>query len=339
MSRLKKILLNEYVLVFLFCLAAIHGPAFSLMDNYDQTTCVDCTTYVGLAEGNFDQSPVRRYRPIVPAMAAGVNFVFGRAFNALKPSTFPGNFPLTFSFYLINCLLLSLWGVVIYRYSRAFGLARRWALAGLLVMLSCRWTPYIAGTPIVDSLYCLILGLVLLGIKIKNERLIVLAIFLGPFAKEAFLFVAPVIFLFSHVSKWRQVVYFAASGILVFSFRYAFDHYAHLTASGIEADLEIVGYVKETVLRLIGFHGIYDILSNIGLWLIFPLAAFRIPAFREAARQTVDWPIIGFMAAILIHLILNSCHERMFYLTMPLLCLYTGLSFRELTRYYFPAEK
>lgn len=341
MEKLKKFLLNEYVLVFLFCLAAIHGPAFSLMDNYEQDTCVDCQTYMGVARGDFDQSPVRRYRPIVPVLASGVHFVFGKAFNILRPQSFPGDFPLGMSFYLVNCLLMSLAGAMIYRYSRSLGLRPLWALAGLLVMLTCRWTPYFAGMPIVESLYFLVLVSVLVGIQEKNEPIIAAAIFIGPFSKEAFLFIAPLIFLFSHVPRWRQVIYFGLSGSLVFSFRYMYDHYLLHTAAGagIAADVAHIGYMKETVGRLFSAHGMYDIFSNISLWIVFLLAALRLPSYRLAGSVMFRWYMLGYCMVVGVHLVMNSNQERMFYLMMPLLCLFTGLAFRELARRYFGVEK
>lgn len=328
MMRLKKLLLNEYLLVFLFCLAVIHGPAFSLMDNFDQSACIDCQTYLGVAELDLDQSPVRRYRPIVPLLAGSVNFVFGRIFSVLAPKQFPGNFPLTFSFYLVNCILLSIWGVIIYRYCKAYTLAPVYAIGGLLVMLSCRWTPYIAGTPLADSLYCLVLGLVLLGIKEKNEKMVLLAIYLGPFAKESFIFIAPLLFFFSHVGKLRQLIHFSLSGILVFSFRYAYDYIAGLPpSSGLEADLGHLDYVLDISKRLFSFHGAYDVMSNFGLWLLFPLLAFWLaPGFRLALKGHSEWYMLFFMASVFVHMVLSSSFERMFYLAMPLICLFTGLS-------------
>lgn len=328
------------MLVFLFCLAAIHGPAFSLMDNYDQTTCVDCQTYMGVARGDFDQSPVRRYRPVVPALAAGVHMVFGRAFNALRPQTFPGDFPLGMSFYLVNCLLMSLAGVMVYRYARSFGLKPLWALAGLLVMLTCRWTPYLAGVPIVDSLYFLLLAAVLVGIQEKKESIVAITILIGPFSKEAFLFVAPVVFIFSHVPRVRQISYFTISGALVFAFRYAYDHYLNVSpTTGIEADVEILGYMGETIRRLFSFHGIYDVFSNISLWIVFIIAALRLPTYRTEGKQIMRWHMLGYSLAIGVHLVINANQERMFYLMMPMLCLFTGLALRELAARYLGVEK
>ena len=58
----------ENIIVFLFCFAVLLGPAYSLFDsyNYDTEANPDIKTYLGLANFDFDQSPIRKYRVIVP---------------------------------------------------------------------------------------------------------------------------------------------------------------------------------------------------------------------------------------------------------------------------------
>ena len=341
MKGFKNFFLREYVLVFLFCLAAIQGPAFSLMDNYDQAANVDCQTYLGIAKLDLNQSPVRRYRPIVPLAAGGLNYLCGPLFRKMQPGSFPGDFGLAFSFLLINSILLSIWGMLIYRFCRHYGISKPAALIGLLVMLSCRWTPYIAGTALVDSLYCLVITLSLLGIAEKNGRFIAWAIFLGPFAKESFIFIAPVIFFFRHIAKPRLLVYFILSGILVFGFRYAYDHFAGFPPdSGLAADMYHFSYVKENLQKLFSFHGVYDILSNPGLWLIAPLAALvLVPGYKAALKQRMEWYMLFCMLSIVVHMLLSGYLERMFYLTMPLLCMIIALAIDEGRKLYFAPEK
>ncbi len=299
------------------------------MDNYDVSECVDCQTFLGLSHFDLDQSPVRRYRPIVPALAGAVNFAFGRFFNAMKPKTFPGDFSLGMSFYIVNWFFVSLWGLVIYRFCRAWNVAALPALGGLLVMLTCRWTPYIAGTPIADSVYCLAVGLSLLGVALKSERVLVAAILLGPFAKEAFIFMIPVIFFFGGVSKLRLAAWFALSGILVFSFRYLYDLKAGLPpASGIAADMDHFNYLAENTRRLFSFHGLYDVFSNFGLWLAAPLLAWWLaPAGRREVTSVARPYVLCFLAVIALHMVLSSSYERMFYLSMPVICLLVARSF------------
>ena len=341
MQRIKGILLHEYILVFLFCLAVIQGPAFSLMDNYDQTSNVDCQTYMGIARFDFNQSPVRRYRPIVPLIAGSMSHVFGPVFKKLAPSHFPGDFPLCLSFFIVNNILISLWGVVIYRYCLVLGASKLSAIVGLLVMLTCRWTSYMAGTAMVDSLYCLVVGLSLLGIAEKNAKLLLPAIFIGPFAKEAFIFIAPVIFFFSHLSKTRLLLYFLLSGILVFAFRYGYDHFAGFPPGGsLVRDAEHVQYIKESIRKLFSFHGVYDILSNFGVWILLPAIAFGVTkGYRNILKQKMSLYMLVFLVAVLIHMLLSGYLERMFYLSMPLICALTALAAGEIGKQYSVSQK
>ena len=189
----------ENLIVFLFCFAVLLGPAYSLFDsyNYDTVANPDIKTYLGLANFDFDQSPIRKYRVIVPFIASGIDFLFHPIFSKFAPNTFPGpDFSLCLSFLLVNCILMSIFGLLVYQLSKAFGCSRNATVVGLLSVLTCRWTMYIAGLPLVDSLYLVIIAMTLLGIKTKNTTLIVVTIFLGPWAKESFLFVAPLIFFF-----------------------------------------------------------------------------------------------------------------------------------------------
>jgi hypothetical protein len=341
MQKLKNFLPGEYVLVFLFCLAVIQGPAFSLIDTYDQATCVDCQTYMGIARFDFNQSPVRRYRPIVPLIAGGINYVFGNVFKKLQPGHFSGDFSLGFSFFIVNNILIGLWGVVIYRYCKVFGTSKWAAIAGILVMLTCRWTSYIAGAAMVDSLYCLVLGLSLLGIQERNTKLTLLAVFLGPFAKESFIFIAPVIFFFSHISKPRLLFYFLLSGIFVFIFRYCYDHFAGFPAnSGLISDIDHVKYIKDSIRKLFSFHGVYDVFSNFGMWVLLPaFALMSTHSYWAALKQKAKWYMLFFGIAVLIHMLLSGYLERMFYLAMPIICLTIAIAADEIRKQYFVTEK
>lgn len=332
MTQLLKRFANKPLLwVFLFCLAAIQGPAFSLMDNFNQQECVDCKTYLGLATGDFNQSPIRRYRPIVPALAATIHAVAAPAFTKLQPKTFPGDFGWSVSFFLVNTVLLSIWGVVIYLFSLRQGIEPLYALAGLIVLLTCRWTPYIAGTPIADSLYCLVTGMALLSLYTNSWPLTIAVLFIGPFAKEAFVFIAPIIVLFTRLPRLRIIALLLLSAALVGGYRYMFDKLVGLPPTdGLAADLDHLNYIALNTRKLLTFHGLYDTLSNWGFWLLFPLWALRSPSFRSSLRLFFTPAIITFMLVILLHMILSSSFERMFFLAMPILCTINALAFRSL---------
>jgi len=341
MQAIRSFLLREYNLVFLFSMAIMVGPAIAVLFAFDLSQTKDCYTYLGLAHFDFDQSPVRRFRVIIPFIAAALNEVFGGVFAKLAPSYFKGDFGLPFSFFLINISLMSYYGVLIYRYCKAYGLSIFISLLGLLVMLTCRYTLYTAALPMVDSLFCVVVAMVLLGIKEKNTAMLIPAIFLGPFAKEAFIFIAPLIFFYSHINKWKQVVYFLLSGMLVFSYRYVYELYVPLEGvTGIQADLFHITQIPQFAKTLFGFNGVYKIVSNLFVWILVPVAAYvLIPGYFRQSLKRVETVWLWFMASVVLQMVLSGSLERMFYISMPVLCLWVGATANELKKQYMTAEK
>lgn len=336
MNGLRKFLLNANTLVFLFCLAVIIGPAISTLLNFElHVRCTDCYAYKGVALFEFEQSAVRRYRIIVPFMAAGINQLFGGVFDKARPEYFHGDFSLPVSFFLVNITIMCLYGVVIYRYITSFGLSAVAALTGLLTMLTCRWTSFWAAMPMVDSLYCLVTALMLLAIREKNTKLLIFTIFIGPFAKEAFAFFLPVIFFHSHIPKKKLVLYILLSGILIFAYRYAYEYYAGLPAhSGNAADVGQVNYFKRYWAGLFTPKGLYKVVSNFGLWILIPvLGALSIPKFLQGIKAKLPSHIWLFLAAVFVHMLFGA-YERHMYLAMPVICLFIAFSAEELLKRY-----
>lgn len=328
-------------MVFVFCLAVITGPAVSILFAFDLSQFNDCQTYLGLANFDFDQSPIRRFRVLIPFAASLLNSIFGNVFDKFAPSYFTGDFGLPFSFFIINATLMSYFGLLIYRYCQAYGLRPVIALAGVMVMLTSRYTIYFSALPLVDSLFCVTVAMSLLGIKEKNTTMLVWAIFLGPFAKEAFIFIAPLIFFFSHISKKKLALYFILSGILVFSYRYIYELYAPPTElSGLEADLYHIYLVPKFIPVLFSFYGIYKIFSTLFIWALIPLVAFvAVPGYLKKLWQNKDKTILWFMVSIVFQMLLSVSVERMFYIAMPVLCLLVAVSINNLINIYVRREK
>ena len=329
-------LLNEHLLVFMFCLAVIIGPGIAALFEHDLSQYPDCTTYLGLAHFDFDQNPVRRYRFIIPFAAAILNFLFGGIFARLAPAYFVGNFSLPFSFFIINSLLTACSGLLIYRYCKAFGVHKTAAIIGTLAMLTCRYTIATAALPLVDSLFCVVIALTLLGLKLNDKKMLLLAIFIGPFAKEAFIFIAPLIFFFSQMSKKRLLLFFLISGILVFTFRYLYDVYTlKPVASGIISDLRHLKNIKWNLRKLFSFYTLFKILMNLGLWVLVPLFTLVIkPHWAKELLGKLDRYLIYFIISVVLQMLLSGSMERMFYLAMPLICVIVALAADELGRLY-----
>lgn len=318
----------ETIIVCFFCFAVILGPAYTLFDSYsyDVVANPDIRTYLGLAEFDLDQNPVRKYRVIVPFLAAGVNFVFSPVFNALAPATFPGpDFSLCISFLVVNSVLMSLFGMLVYQLCRAFGVSHLAAGVGVLGVLTCRWTAYLAGLPLVDSLYMVVVALTLLAIQTRNEKLAVIAIFLGPWAKEAFIFLAPLLFFFSGMNKWKQVLLFFLSACLVFAFRYGMDSMTGSTVNmGLQHSFSHWQYIPDALVRLFSFHGLYEIFSVVGIWGICFLFLFKRQV-RETVKKNTKMYLILFLGIVLVHILLSGELARMLYIATPVMAIWISV--------------
>ncbi len=332
MTNIKRFLSNEYVLVYMFCVAVMAGPAISALFANDISIYTDCTTYLGLASWDFNQDAVRRYRPIVPLAAGVLNSLFGGLFEHLAPSYFKGNFSLPFSFFLVNISLFGLYGTLIYKYCKAYGAGILAAIGGVLIMLTSRYTAYYAGLALVESLFMVTIALALLGIKEKNETFIVLSIFIGPFAKEAYIFIMPVVLFYSHVKKSRLLVYLILSGMLVFGFRYAYESLFNLPVnSGLKVDLQHIPNIKLYLPTMLSFQGIYKIVSSVWIWLLLPVIGILLaPGTKRVIKQSSEGYMLLFFMLVVLQMLLSGSMERMFYEMMPVLCMYGAVIYQSI---------
>lgn len=305
--------------LFLFSLAIIHGVSFHVMTLTDASELKDCVTYLGLAEFDFDQYVVRKYRIIIPFMASALHAILGDLFQILSPWSFTGDFPMGMSFLIVNNLFMALAGVVIFKYIHAHTRNTFSSLIGLLSVLTCRWTGFVAGLPLVDTFYLLVLALVLLGLKTNNKKLLIAAIFLGPWSKEAFIFIAPIIFFFAPVKKGHQIIYFIASGILVFSSRFLIDLYSGTSPmSAIHEDFSHFGNILISLQRLFSFHGVYELFSVTGFWILLLIPALIKKSLVQHLKsfQAFEW---WFMASVMLQVLISADIARMLFLFTPVL--------------------
>lgn len=308
------------ILIFLFSLAIFSGPSYSIMDEFSYSECNDCHTYLALARGETDQSAVRRYRVIVPYMAGLVDRVAGNTLEKVRPWSSPDDFSLGFSFLVVNSIIMALFSLLLFRLTLFYVTSPVAALIALLAMLTCRWTSYFAGLPLVDSLYLLVIASSLLGIKGGYRGLIIFSIIAGPWAKESFIFVAPLIFLFAPLSRYKQAGWFALSGLLVFGFRFIMDWSAgnSFTESFI-ADTGHFAYITASAGRLLSFHGLYEIMSVFGIWVLLFIPLFVIKGLYRKIAGSLERYIWWYLPAVLIQMLLSTDIARMFYLVMPVL--------------------
>ncbi len=322
MSLQKIINPESSVFLFFIFLAVISGFTFGFADVYDHMSNVDVQTYVGLSEFNFDQHPVRRYRVIIPMLAAAIHYIFAPVLNLLSPNDFPGDFSRIMSFVVVNSTLMAIYAILLFKICTIIlGESKYWpSMIGVMSVLTCRWTMLISGSALVDSLYLVVLGFLLLGILKKRIWMLVLAIYLGPWAKEAFIFLVPLLLFFEKKYYPNFLLHLILSGIIIFSFRYFFDQSIGAEfGESLARDVSHFEVIPMSLKRLFSFHGLYEVLSIGGVWNVFILIGLLVRDIRVQLKNCLSW-LWGLLAVLVLGQALLSFElARMFYLLTPLL--------------------
>lgn len=321
--------LYKNFLLFFFCFAILVGPAYNTYLDYDYKINPDCVTYMSIAKGEFkNQSLVRRYRIILPFAAKAVALPFEQVYTKLWPHRADTEWPLRMAFLLVNLSLMALTGLTIFHCCKAYNISDFGSLLAVIaVMVGGRWGNLFAALPLTDSLYFLILCAVIYAIKTSNSLLIACCIFIGPLAKESFLFVAPFILFLSPLSKIKQIALFAGSGLLVFSIRYWIDQQAgtSMTAS-VASDTAHIHNIGLSLFRIASVRGLGELGTVLGLFSLLLLAGFTggkkaIASWTNHTDALIWW----FIPVILIHALLSTEVARMIYLGSALWAVMLGL--------------
>ncbi|MEE9437388.1 MAG: hypothetical protein V3V14_00220 [Saprospiraceae bacterium] len=333
---------KKNLFLFLIFFAIIHGGAFSFADTYDHYTNVDVKTYVGLSNFDFDQHPVRRYRIIIPMLAAGVKYCLGSIFELMTPNSFSGDFPTISSFMLVNNSLMALFAFILFKTCQSFtGKSSLIApFIGVLSVLTCRWTFLLSGTALVDSLFLVTISILILGILKRKWWLVIAAIYIGPWAKEAFIFFIPLLYFYDR-NRWSKLIFhLMLSGIIVFAFRYLFDLYIGFTfEDSLSKDLAHIDMIPSSLKRLFSLHGLYEIMSIGGFWNLFIFIGFWNKSIRKVLLNNLNWFWITMIVVVTVQALLSNELARMFYLLTPLLAVMIAIVMKELLNKYYVKEQ
>ena len=329
------ILRSENRLVFCLCLLLIAGMGMSVLFDYNLATAVDQKSYWGMAHFDFNTSQHRKYRFVIPMLAAGVNALIQGIAHLIRPDSLSGDFSMRFSFYFVNLTIAALWCTIIFKYCRAYGISRLGALFGLLAVIASRWTAEYIGTPHTDLLFCLAIACMLYGIRTKQNIFLFAAIFLGPFSKESFLFAAPVLF-FSFWPMWRTALWLLVAGVLVFASRYIIDTITHQPMmQSIAADMSILAYIPSQIARLKIMGYWIELFATLGLWWTLPVAERLLLRQMPRTKAFLKEPyIIAFLLTSLFQIVLNGEFARMVYMLMPVYAVIVGMAAERLIGYW-----
>lgn len=309
---------------------------FTLLLYFPQELSPDIQTYLGLAQGEWNQSAVRRYRLIIPLLAGTLDGIFHPILDRLQPWTFNGDFSLSVCFLLVNAGLMSCVAWIIFKIGRLYPLNPMALTVLLLSFYSNRWTLEIAALPLIDSLYLIAIVTALYGRLSGNEAWLRFSIFLGPWAKESYLFMLPFILLDERRLVYRRIPYLLASGLLVFGFRAVWDFLnGYSWTASLAEDFSSLQTLPESLHRLFSFHGLYELLSVAGLWSLLMVYALlkhkkTFLSLVSLKGTQVYWI---YLPMVLVQALLSGDLGRMFYLAIPVVALVTGIAFQSIFGY------
>lgn len=317
--------------IFYFCFIAIAGLALSVFCDFRLREAPDAQSYISMAQFDFFTNIHRKYRFVLPMCAAGINWLVHIFLPATEVAQ--GDFTLRLSFYFINVTLTSIWCALIYQYCRRLGIGIAGAFIALVAVITSRYTMILAGTPHTDILFCLVVILALYGVQHKHTGFVILACILGPFTKESFLFIAPLLF-FSHLPWWKTFGLLLLSGIAVFASRYYIDILTGTTAAdsmSANTGLLKMMLLQFTRLKIPGYW--LDLFATFGLWWLLPiLQKIKLKSFGTTPVYLRQWHILFFLGSTLFITILNGEFGRMLYMAMPVYAVCIGIATDDLLK-------
>jgi hypothetical protein len=175
----------ERVVVFCLIAAALYGASYQQYRHFDYDDSrglSDSHSYVAMAQGSWDVSPVRRFRFIIPVVAGFVCRLLNRCdVNGL-----------ILIFYIINFSVIVATAMLFYELLRLLGFKGLLPIVGVLLFTSSRITVISTAAPMVDSLYCLSVVVVSYLLLERRFRLLLALFPCLVLAKET---VIPLLFL------------------------------------------------------------------------------------------------------------------------------------------------
>ncbi|WP_460550537.1 hypothetical protein [Hymenobacter daeguensis] len=318
-------------------MATLANLAYPMYVHFDFSHSPDTRSYLHMAAGRFDSIRVtHRYRVLVPAAAAVVAVPIAKVYGRVWPQRPAGWWPLRFSFYLVNCMLLAAAGACWFNGARQAGASAEAAALAMLAVLTSRWAEYAAGLPLTDSLYLLVFGLGYYAVRRGpgSAWAVFLALLLGPLAKESFFFLVPWLLWFGRPAlAWsRQLLALAGGLAALFVVHYVIDRQLGAPASqSVSNALAHADNLLYSIRRACSPKGVGELLSIFGLFTLIPFVArwleYRRRPIAHSMFDGLGKPEMGLLTVVGAHMLLSGDLGRMGYLAAPAFCAALALVF------------
>lgn len=125
---------------------------------------------------------------------------------------------------------------------------------------------------------------------------------------------------------FKCMVLIGISGMLVFGFRYFWDLYlGHPFINSFTKVADSFSSIRDSIIKLFSFHGMYDLFSVCGFWILIPMFVWikNKPKMIFKINETHIVCAL-YLLAVIFQMLLSGDLARMFYLIIPLYCLWIG---------------
>lgn len=326
--------MKQHIFIFILSLSLIMGSSFSIYRNFDFSSVPDCQDYLNMAKFNYKPTyPVRRYRPIVPTLAAFADKAIAPIFYKIWKDKDPNqDWSLRLSFFLINTLLMSLTAWLIWYFCYLNSKNVWLSMVAVLPFTSSIWCGYIIGAPMADSIYHVAVAMMYFGILFKKDKLLITSILFGSFAKESYIFFLPMILWFYHGNKLKLLLWMGLSAAMVIAVRLYIDAKIGVDQSeSMNEDLSHFGSILFSLGKMTSVKGILDMFSVFGFFAIPIIYFFKDRGIKDKTLQLN----LVFLAIIVFHMLLSSEISRMFYFYAAPLCLMFCVGLEKMQKMYF----
>ena len=325
-----------WLLPWVLAVATLANLAYPMYVHYDFSHSLDSRSYLHMATGQFDSTRVtHRYRVLVPAAAAVLAMPITQVYAHVWPQRPADYWPLRFSFYLVNCVLLAAAGACWCNAARLTGASQAAALLAMLAVLTSRWAEYAAGLPLTDSLYLLVIGLSYYAIRRGSGAgwALALALLVGPLAKESFLLLVPWLCWFGRPAlSWPRQAFALTTGLLALA---AVHHFIDFrtgapAAASVSNALGHLTNLQYSAHRAFSAKGLGELLSIFGLFSLLLPAAYWLEEKKIKGPRwfsAFGWAEASLLVIVVAHMALSGDLGRMGYLAAPVFCVALALVF------------
>lgn len=284
----------------------------------------DSLSYVEMAKGNYDVSPIHNKRFIIPTIVQitrplllPIHEKFVENIENMNLQQKADN-SYSFTFWIINSIIIAGSGYLLYMWLKNLQFITTYAFIGTLFFITSRASIYLSGTPLVDSLYLLAIALFCFSITNKNSYIYIFSCLLCSVSKENAVLI-PFLPLICGVTYRKKIFFFSAlTSVATFianrqyvsSFHISSDHIVE-SETIFDIFLEWSSKIPLHLSHLASPIGVHSLLYGFGL--IAAVAVIGYAINRTKKLIIIPRPIIYIVPLSLFFALISGDMGRMFF--------------------------